>query len=236
MNPSWAPTDFITSAGEWDKLDGRFKHLPFFFIWEVWLARNRLVFENKAFDISHIYTSILRWIDELPKMTVMVIDGSHRIRPHEISIPAFFFDGACMDGIIGCGAWVKLSHRERIHLFWNGGTGSNNKAEFMAIWGALMAAINLKISNVNFYGDSKIVVDSIMGNIQLSNPGLQGWFQREKYLWVRLNRPPINHIFRENNTRADGLSKRGIKANFGCIQVLHYRDGSLIWENSIPLP
>ena len=60
----------------------------------------------------------------------------------------------------------------------------------MAIWGALMAIINLKLPHLTFYGDSKMVVDGIMGNNQLSNPGLQGWLKRAKKLWTRLNQPP----------------------------------------------
>jgi len=37
-------------------------------------------------------------------------------------LPTLYFDGACMEGEIGCEAWIKLSHREQIHIFWDGGT------------------------------------------------------------------------------------------------------------------
>ena len=101
-----------------------------------------------------------------------MLDGSHRIRPHEISIPTFFFDGAYSDGIIGCGAWVKISQAERIHYYWNGGAESNNFAEFMAIWGALLAANHLDLTQISFYGDSKLVVDGLIGKITLSILGI----------------------------------------------------------------
>lgn len=161
MDPTWVPTDFISTANLWAKLKGKYRSLPFFFIWEIWLARNRLIFDNMDFHISHIDASIMRWIDERDLHFFGIVDGSHRIRPHEISIPTVFFDGACKDGIMGCGAWVKISGSERIHLHWNGGLGTNNKAEFMSIWGALVMVIKLRLTRPSFYGDSRLVVDCI---------------------------------------------------------------------------
>ena len=106
----------------------------------------------------------------------------------------------------------------------------------MAIWGAFLIANHLDLPQISFYGDSKLVVDGIMGKITLSNPGIQGWLKRAKILWTILNHPPIKHIYRENNSRADDLSKKGIQVEFGIIRMLHYRNGSLIWQNTIPLP
>lgn len=200
------------------------------------MARNRLIFDNMDFHISHIDASIMRWIDERHLHFFGIVDGSHRIRPHEISIPSVFFDGACKDGIMGCGAWVKISGSERIHLHWNGGLGTNNKAEFMSIWGALVMVIKLRLTKPSFYGDSRLVVECIQGNSFRHIPRLQGWLLRIKRLCTTPDRPTISHIFRENNRRADDLSKRGINDNFGSMYVLHYRDGTLFWENTIPIP
>lgn len=106
----------------------------------------------------------------------------------------------------------------------------------MSLWGGLLAIINLSLQQIYIYGDSKLVVDGINGCINLVDPELQGWFQRASQLWIRLKRPPIKHIFREHNTRADGLSKKGTRAIFGNMQVQHIKDGSMVWENNIPLP
>lgn len=149
----------------------------------------------------------MRWIDEWTPSKVKTMDGSHRIRPHEISIPAIFFDGACNEGITGCGAWIKLSRRERIHLHWNGGPGTNNKAEIMALWGGLLAAVNLNLTEVHIYGDSKLIIDCISGRQNMNNPGLHGWLKRTQRLWHRLD----NHLsltFTEKTTwRLTGYQK-----------------------------
>ena len=146
------------------------------------------------------------------------------------------FDGACKEGITSCGAWTKLSGRERIHLHWNGGPGTNNKAKIMALWGGLLAACNLKLIKMHIYGDSKLIIESITGRQHLNIPDLQGWLRRTLHLWHRLGNPPISHIYRDNNMRADGLSKRGVNAVFGFMQVEHYRDRALIWNTTIPIP
>ena len=70
----------------------------------------------------------------------------------------------------------------------------------------------------------------------MRNPRLMGWRQRAHRLWKILDCPPIKHIYRENNTRADGLSKKGINADFGAMYVYRYRDGMVIWNSTIPIP
>ena len=66
---------------------------------------------------------------------------------------------------MGCGAWIKLSGHERIHMHWNGGLGSNNKAELMALWGGLFAAVNMELSEIHIYSDSAMIIGCIMGII-----------------------------------------------------------------------
>ena len=94
----------------------------------------------------------------------------------------------------------------------------------------ILSTVNLKLLNLSIYGDSKLVVDCIAGHINLNLPDLQGWIQRTISLWQKLNQPPIVHVYREKNARADRLSKKGLAANFGFLQVQHYRDGDLVWR------
>lgn len=110
-------------------------------------------------------------------------DASRRIRPHSISLPALFFHGACRGGVIGCGAWLKLSKEERIEICWNGGKGTNNLAELMAIWCGLLAAVNLELNDVSIYGDSKLIIDTMNGKASNSSITEHGWYRRARHLW-----------------------------------------------------
>lgn len=48
--------------------------------------------------------------------------------------------------------------------------------------------------------------------------------------------PVISHIYRENNTRADRLSKRGLLADFSSMTIENFIDGVLMEASSIPIP
>lgn len=236
MDPSWLPRDFLTAALEWDKLHCQYRSLPFFFIWEIWLARNRKIFDQIPIQPHKIYFAIKSWMDVTPSAMPDIIDGSRRIRPHDISLPAVYFDGAAADGSTGCGAWIKISGHDRYHISWNGGPGSNNKAEVMALWGALFVAFDLQILVANIFGDSKLVIGWITNESRLETPHLQGWVERTRQLWNLLNCPPIFHIFRENNTRADRLSKRGLLEDFELLIVSHFQNGIQTAVSHISLP
>ena len=137
---------------------------------------------------------------------------------------------------MGCGAWLKLSKDERIEICWNGGKGTNNLAELMAIWCGFNTAVNLGLQGVSVYGDSKLVIDTMLGHATSSMIAYHGWFRHAKLILERLNRPPITHIYRELNTRADGLSKRGVDMRFGVLQVSQYKLNKKVWTSDIPIP
>lgn len=106
----------------------------------------------------------------------------------------------------------------------------------MALWSGLLAASNLQLQNPNFYDDSKLVIGWIYSKCDMIALGLMGWRQRTHRLWKILNYPPINHIYRENNTRADGLSKKGIQEDFGHMHIFQYKDGVQIWNSTVLIP
>ena len=135
-----------------------------------------------------------------------------------------------------CGAWLKLSEEEMIEICWNGGKGTNNIAELMAIWCGLLAAVNLELNDVSIYGDSKLIIDTMNGKVSNSSITEHGWYRRARHLWERLNYPPISHIYRENNTRDDGLSKQGVGMVFGILRVSQYKHNKKVWTSDIPIP
>lgn len=175
-------------------------------------------------------------MEDRPSPSATIQDCSIRIRPHLMATPAFYFDGACVDGLMGCGAWIKISQRERLHIHWNAGMGSNNKAELIALWWGLRIAVLLQIQDVHIYGDSQVVIGWVNRTMVMMRPDLQGWLRRIRSFWVNLNHPPIMHIYRESNTRADGLSRKGLVSEFEIMHVQLFRDGQTHWQTSFPIP
>ena len=137
---------------------------------------------------------------------------------------------------MGCGAWIKVSQRERFHIVWNGGWGTNTLVELMALWCGLIVAHNLKLQKLSIYGDSKMIIDTFLGNCPNSSISSHGWFKRANFLLEKLEYPPLHHIYHELNTRADSLSKQGLKRAFGSLLVSHLVNNATIWKKEFPIP
>lgn len=83
-------------------------------------------------------------------------------------------------------------------------------AEAMALSGLLKFFIFLDIQKVAFYGDSKLWVDSVNQKNFIQAHHLSGWRDRIQFYWNCLENCSIQHINREKNSTADGLSKKGL--------------------------
>jgi len=81
----------------------------------------------------------------------------------------------------------------------------------MALWGLLWFSNFLNIPKIHIYRDSKIIIDYVRGRAKLYQPTLQGWLQQITYLWNSHDDPLIQHIGRDFNQAADGLSKQGLQ-------------------------
>jgi len=47
------------------------------------------------------------------------------------------------------------------HFRWNGGKGSNNRAEVIALWGLLYCARRINLEVLHVFGDSQVTIDWI---------------------------------------------------------------------------
>lgn len=128
-------------------------------------------FNGIVFSNAKIHAAIMKWIDLREPVVTCIADGSHRNRPHPIALPAIFFYRACQARMMGCGAWVKISKAERIHICWNGGHGNNILAKLMALWGGLLAGFNMGIKEAHIFSDSCIVIDVVVGRSVLVHIG-----------------------------------------------------------------
>ncbi|XP_016206094.1 uncharacterized protein LOC107646425 [Arachis ipaensis] len=84
---------------------------------------------------------------------------------------------------------------------------SNNQAEYEALLAGLKLALQLQIPRKTVYCDSSLVVHQIKGEFQVKDPLLEKYWLITKDLISKFNKFDIIHVNREQNTRADVLSK-----------------------------
>ncbi|XP_057732938.1 uncharacterized protein LOC130948245 [Arachis stenosperma] len=84
---------------------------------------------------------------------------------------------------------------------------SNNQAEYEALIAGLKLALNSQARSLTTYCDSLLVVQQIRGEFQVKDPLLEQYWLLAKGLISKFNSFNILHVKREQNVRADILSK-----------------------------
>lgn len=179
--------------------------IPLIVNWFIWKWRNKKIFQNnkenfgQLFDKIIPYYSLILPIIPLQKMQRKTVTDSS-----QLLMPRAHFDGAAKDRKCACGVDICLSRDLQYYMYWNGGKGTNNNAEAMALHGLLTFCSFMDIDPINIYEDSKIIIDLVKGNNNNKNDNLAGWIARIKSLW-RPTQFPITRIKRGQNEQADKL-------------------------------
>ena len=128
------------------------------------------------------------------------------------------FDGACgpynPGGHMGCGVIIRNENKEIIHTIsqqyspeeFNNNT-SNNVAEYMALILGLQWCIDNNHTEVDVYGDSKLVINQMTGIFKIKKGAYVEKAHEAKGLIPNFNTINFTHVKREFNSDADGLSK-----------------------------
>ena len=99
---------------------------------------------------------------------------------------------------------------------------SNNVAEYQALITGLQMALNMKISYLEVYGNSKLVINQLLTHYEVKHEGgLIPYFQMATRLIEKFNRVSLEHIPKNKNRMADALANlattlalsKGEKAN-----------------------
>nr|XP_025607235.1 uncharacterized protein LOC112698023 [Arachis hypogaea] len=86
-------------------------------------------------------------------------------------------------------------------------SASNNQAEYEALIAGLKLALDHEATNLTAHCDSLLVVQQIRGEFQVKDPLLERYWLIAKDLISNFNSFTIIHVHREQNVRADILSK-----------------------------
>ncbi|XP_057793051.1 uncharacterized protein LOC131009656 [Salvia miltiorrhiza] len=138
--------------------------------------------------------------DDLPDEDALAI---------EISPPwTMYFDGASHQD--GAGAGVVFVSPERQVLpysFTLTENCSNNVAEYQALILGLEMAMDAKQLHLRVYGDSKLVVNQILGLYEVKKPNMLPYVKYAQKLIGQLGDVELEHVPRSENKQADALAK-----------------------------
>ena len=119
-----------------------------------------------------------------------------------------FCDGASRSnpGEAAIGVRIETYGKEIHTISKTIGIASNNDAEYLALDSALEYCLKNDFMNLEIFLDSKLVVEQVNGNFKVKSNNLKPL--RDKILEhiEMLEFVSINHIYRENNKRADELA------------------------------
>ena len=128
-----------------------------------------------------------------------------------------YFDGCSKGnpGLAGAGAVIYKNDDE----IWTqskfiGKNETNNVAEYNGLIIGLELAINNGIKELYVKGDSLLVIKQMKGEYKVKNKNLKILFERAKQLSLQFDKITFEHIYRENNKRADELSNIALKDKF----------------------
>ncbi len=136
-------------------------------------------------------------------------------------------DGACSGnpGEAGIGVIIRRGGREVWTLSKAIGPATNNIAEYLAVIYALQQALILKADEVLVRSDSELLVRQCQGKYKVKNPEIKRLFDQVQHLRAGFRNSVFEHIPREKNAEADGLSKKAIKKEQAKVVALELNFG-----------
>ena len=123
-----------------------------------------------------------------------------------------YFDGACNPnpGKLGLGACIideKGNEISAVSL--PKGFGTNNEAEYLSLIALLKKAKKIGVKKLSCYGDSRLVINQLIGKYRVSEKFLP-YHNEVRLLAESFSFISFEWIRREDNQRADELSKQGL--------------------------
>jgi len=105
----------------------------------------------------------------------------------------------------------ESSWRGQATSSWNKPSNSdwttNNQAEYEALLAGLNLTYNMGAREVTCKSDSQVMVGQVNGEFEVKEPMLQRYYHATKNSIARFSKAPLEHIPREDNKRADIMSK-----------------------------
>lgn len=154
---------------------------------------------------------MLSAIKNLPKMSTNGYKKDAKIYPSSEYV--LNFDGASKGnpGLSGAGMVIYKNGVE----IWSSckfvGYKTNNQAEYSGLIFGLRGALELGITNLSVLGDSLLVINQVTGLYKVKADSLLELHKEVQDLKSQFEYIEFNHVYRENNKRADELSNLALE-------------------------
>jgi ribonuclease HI len=142
--------------------------------------------------------------------------------------PWDFFDGASKNKhqICGGGTMFHISNRVSFKIKMGLRSGTNNFAELMSIKLLLLFSKEKKLTSLQVFGDSQVVVKWVQNQQQCHNILLLPILEEVQRVVVSFDIFEIHHVFRERNMEVDRLSKEGLQLEHGQWMIVEDNEGT----------
>ncbi|XP_070004154.1 uncharacterized protein [Nicotiana sylvestris] len=118
-----------------------------------------------------------------------------------------FFDGSERhNGATACVVLISPERQVLPFSFVLGETCSNNAAKYQALIIGIKMALEMKILQLEIYGDSKLIINQLLGCYEVKKEDLLPFHEYASGLLEKFDRVFLNHVPREENRKADGLA------------------------------
>ena len=203
-------------------------------MWFLWLQRNRCLFDNEkpyaSLLISKIESSVA--LLPVPKLT----KKRRKIGPKPPHyFPVGYFDGTAQLNVGGAGFMIYLSETHYFRFSLGCGLSTNTRAELLALWSILRVSFLMGIPIQRIYGDSMVIISWVNGLTTLEIATLKHWCDDILQLRQLVPSVSFNHIFREHNMLADGLSKKALNLEVGSGHYTETLDGKVMEDGQFTL-
>ena len=84
---------------------------------------------------------------------------------------------------------------------------TNNEAEYEALIAGLGLAGTLRVKNLKVRGDSKLIISQVKGEFEARDDTMAKYVRLVRAVMTQFNECHVEHIPREENAKADALSK-----------------------------
>jgi len=207
----WQGPNIMEAWSDWSRLHtGKSINMPLLVCWAIWIARNQVIFQNKAPHWPVIQRHTIADYELLPEANPKNTIRTNRPLNLDKTKPWAFFDGSAQDTGCGGGALLYLSDDHYYKLQIKLGRGTNNFAELSTAKHIIHFAIQKQCSHLQLYGDSQIVCNWLNNTSNCHAFSLRHILEETKRLISTFESFKCSHIYREQNTEADQLSKEAV--------------------------